>query len=106
MLLKSTSFAYSVSLCLAVLHGLCEYTDLTWLTPVKDTLEIFELDPFPTALCSAGKLLFLKEVPNLSSLSLSLSLCDGHGIDEDKPPLDALHIEAIAPPSKMLPNLT
>ncbi len=81
--------------------GCGNFRDLTWLAPVKNTLQCLTIEPFPTFHCPASKLLFLKQMPQI----IELTLTDGHDTDEDDPPLDELHIEALMPPSRIVPNL-
>jgi len=59
------------------------------------------LEPFPTDECGAGKLLFLEGAQKLKELILQ----DGSDMNEDMPTLDALHIEALKPPSRLLQQL-
>ena len=81
-----------------------DFEDLTWLIPVRDTLHVLKLRLFPTPACAAEKLLFLQQLPHLSSLTL-----DGapHRSGwNDFPLLDKLHVQALIPPSRILPQLT
>jgi len=82
-----------------VLHNAFTFDALSWLEPVQNTLETLTIN-MPTGVCPPTELLYLRHLPKLRELKISVDP-NFHGDRE----LDQLQILSLTPPSSVLPSL-